>query len=135
VTVAVGLVLAVAAGLLTQSASGRRVEFGAQWYDVEPDAFARVGPGDAVLVDGQYPSTFLLPGNLPEGARVHVVQKDFTATPMLQWLATELERADSVWVVTGPDQTQIGPVGTIERDDCTRIRSNVVDRWLCPVTL
>jgi hypothetical protein len=26
-------------------------------------------------------------------------------------------------------------VGTIDYDNCTRIRSNVVDRWLCPLTL
>jgi hypothetical protein len=135
VTVVVGLALAIAAGLLTQSASGRRVEFGKQWYAVEPGAFSRVQPGDALLVDGQYPSTFLLPGNLPPDVEAYVVQKDFTGTAMLGWLKTELDAAQNVWVVTGPDQTQIDAVGTIERDACTRIRSNVVDRWLCPVTL
>lgn len=135
VTVVVGLALAIAAGLLTQSASGRRVEFGKQWYAVEPGAFSRVQPGDALLVDGQYPSTFLLPDNLPPDVEAYVVQKDFTGTAMLGWLRTELDAAQNVWVVTGPDQTQIDAVGTIERDACTRIRSNVVDRWLCPVTL
>ncbi len=135
ITLALGVVLTLAAGVLTQSASGRRVEFAQQWYQVEAGAFLRVQPGDAVIVDGQYPSTFLLAGNLPQGVPVHVVQKDFTGTAMLQWLKAELDQAQNVWVVTGPDQTQIDPVGTIGRDDCTRIRSNVVDRWLCPVTL
>ncbi len=134
--IALSLVLAVAAGLLTRSAQSRRVEFAHSWYEVEPGAFAAIRPGDAVLVDGQYPSTFLLPGALPPGVPVYVVQKDFTGTPMLGWLEQELAAAGRVWVVTGRPPSQVDPaLGTIDYEDCTRIRSNVVDRWLCPVRL
>lgn len=130
-----GLALTIAAGLLTSSAGSRRVESGGQWYAVEPGAFDRVLPGDVVLVDGQYPSTFLLPGNLPGEVEVHVVQKDFTGTPLRDWLIRDLT-GKRVWVVTGKPPSQVEPaVGTIDRDNCSRIRSNVVDRWLCPVTL
>ena len=134
-TVALGLVITMAAGLWTQSAQSRRVPFGERWYEVEPGAFERVLPGDVVLVDGQYPSTFLLPGQLPDGVDVHVVQKDFTGTPLQGWLERDL--ADRrIWVVTGKPPSQVDPaIGTIDYDNCTRIRSNVVDRWLCPVTL
>lgn len=134
VTLVAGLLLTVVAGLLTVSAAGRRVAFGSQWYEVQPGAFARVRPGDVVLVDGQYPSTFLLPGNLPGGVPVHVVQKDFVGTRLQEWLVRELASAGRVWVVTGSPPSQVDPaVGTIEYDKCTRIRSNVVDRWLCPL--
>ncbi|MCB0904521.1 MAG: DUF2029 domain-containing protein [Actinobacteria bacterium] len=130
------LVVAVVAGLLTVSAAGRRVPFGDQWFQVEPNGFEAVQPGDAVLVDGQYPSTFLLAGQLPDGVEVHVVQKDFTGTPLLGWLMGELEQARRVWVVTDAPPSQVDPaVGTILYDECTRIRSNVVNRRLCPVTL
>ncbi|MEZ5186919.1 MAG: glycosyltransferase 87 family protein [Candidatus Nanopelagicales bacterium] len=135
VTVAASLALALAAGLLTQSAQGRRVEFGQRWYEVEPGAFDRVQSGDVVLVDGQYPSTYLLPGQLPAGVGVHVVQKDFTGTPLLERLSDEIKGA-RVWVVTDDPPSQVDPVvGTIDYEDCTRIRSNVVNRRLCPVTL
>lgn len=130
------LVLAIVAGLLTVSAAGRRVPFGDQWFQVEPGGFEAVQPGDAVLVDGQYPSTFLLAGQLPDGVEVHVVQKDFTGTPLQGWLMDELQQARRVWVVTDDPPSQVDPaVGTIRYDECTRIRSNVVNRRLCPVTL
>ena len=136
VTTALTLALAVVTGVLTTSAASRRVEFGTSWYVVEPGAFARVQSGDAVLVDGQYPSTFLLPGNLPTDVTVHVVQKDFTPTPMRDWLLQDLQDARQVWVVTGRPPSQVDPaIGSIDYDNCSRIRSNVVDRWLCPVTL
>lgn len=136
VALAASLALTVAAALLTVSAAGRRVPFGTEWYDVSRDAFARVRSGDVVLVDGQYPSTFLLAGQLPDGVRAHVVQKDFTGTRLLGWLIEELTGSDRVWVVTGRPPSQVDPtVGTIDYGDCTRIRSNVVDRWLCPVIL
>jgi hypothetical protein len=130
------VVLTVAAGALTASAASRRVAFGERWYAVQAGAFDQVQPGDVVLVDGQYPSTFLLPGLLPASVPVHVVQKDFTGTPLSGWLREDLEEASRVWVVTGRPPSQVdGVVGTIDYDQCTRIRSNVVDRWLCPVTL
>jgi hypothetical protein len=134
VTVALGLILSLAAGLWTQSAQSRRVAFGQSWYEVQPGGFDRVLPGDVVLVDGQYPSTFLLPGQLPEGVDVHVVQKDFTGTPLQGWLEREI--ADRrAWVVTGKPPTQIDAgLGSIDYDNCSRIRSNVVDRWLCPLS-
>lgn len=136
VAAVLGLALTIAAGLLTASAASRRVEAGSQWYAVEPGAFDRVLPGDVVLVDGQYPSTFLLPGNLPENVAVHVVQKDFTETALRDWLLRDLADAPRIWVVTGRPPSQVDPaVGTIDYDGCSRIRSNVVDRWLCPVTL
>ena len=69
------LVVAVVAGLLTVSAAGRRAPFGDQWFQVEPNGFEAVQPGDAVLVDGQYPSTFLLAGQPTDG--VGMWQKDF----------------------------------------------------------
>jgi len=135
-TVAVGLLLAVLAGAWTQSAQSRRVPFGDRWYEVQPGAFAAVAPGDVVLVDGQYPSTFLLPGALPAGVAAHVVQKDFTATPLRGWLERELAGANRVWVLTGRPPSQVDPaIGTIDYEKCSRIRSNVVDRWLCPLTL
>jgi hypothetical protein len=131
-----GLALTLAAGTLTASAASRRVPFADQWYAVDPAAFTAVHPGDAVLVDGQYPSTFLLAGNLPPGVAVHVVQKDFTGTPLRDWLQADLAAAERVWVVTGRPPSQVDPaIGTIDYDECTRIRSNVVDRWLCPMTL
>ena len=131
-TVAMTLVLTVAAGLLTASAQSRRVDFGQRWYEVEAGAFDRVLPGDVILVDGQYPSTFLLPGNVPDGVGVHVVQKDFTGTALQDWLEAELAEAERVWVLTGRPPSQVDPaVGTIDYDQCTRVRSNVVDRWLC----
>lgn len=134
VALAVCLVLTVSAALLTSSAASRRVPFGGHWYDVGDDAFARVGSGDVVLVDGQYPSTFLLPGQLPQGVPVHVVQKDFTGTALLDWLADDIAGAGRVWVVTGRPPSQVDPaVGAIDYGKCTPIRSNVVDRWLCPV--
>ncbi len=133
VTVALSLILTVAAGLWTQSAQSRRVAFGESWYEVEAGAFDRVLPGDVVLVDGQYPSTFLLPDQLPDGVDVHVVQKDFTGTPLQGWLEREIA-GRRVWVVTGKPPTQVPDnLGTIDYDNCSRIRSNVVDRWLCPV--
>jgi len=136
VALVTALTLGLTAALLTQSASGRRVPFGQQWYEVDPDPFRVVNPGDAVLVDGQYPSTFLLPGMLPSEVPVHVVQKDFTGTPLQDWLLTDLRQADRVWVVTWRPPSQVDPaVGTIDYGQCVRIRSNVVDRWLCPVTL
>ena len=132
----VAVVAVLVAGVLTQSAQGRRVGFGDTWFAVQPWAFAEVRPGDVVLVDGQYPSTFLLPGNLPEGTDVHVVQKDFTDTALRDWLTSDLADAPSIWVVTGRPPSQVDPaIGTIDYDNCTRIRSNVVDRWLCPMTL
>ena len=136
IAMAISVVAVVVAGVLTQSAQGRRVAFGDSWFSVAPGAFAAVSPGDVVLVDGQYPSTFLLPGNLPEDATVHVVQKDFTDTPLRGWLVSEIGDAPRVWVVTGRPPSQVDPaIGTIDYDNCTRIRSNVVDRWLCPMTL
>ncbi|HQR80045.1 MAG TPA: hypothetical protein PLT68_07490 [Actinomycetota bacterium] len=136
VAVALSLVVTLGAALLTGSAASRRVPFGDHWYDVDPTAFSRVGDRDVILVDGQYPSTFLLPGIVPEGVQVHVVQKDFTGTRLLDWLADDLVGADRVWVVTGRPPSQVDPaVGRIDYDKCTRIRSNVVDRWLCPVIL
>ena len=136
VAMGVAVVAVVLAGVLTQSAQGRRVAFGETWFAVQPGAFAEVQAGDVVLVDGQYPSTFLLPGNLPDGTDVHVVQKDFTDTALRDWLVADLERAPRIWVVTGRPPSQVDPaIGTIDYDNCTRIRSNVVDRWLCPMTL
>jgi hypothetical protein len=132
VAAALTLALIVAAGLLTTSAASRRVPFADRWYEVAAGAFAAVRPGDVVLVDGQYPSTFLLPDQLPAGVDVHVVQKDFTGTPLLGWLREGL--TGTVWVVTGGPPSQIGPVGTIDYEQCVRIRSNIVDRWLCPLT-
>jgi len=127
------LIVAVGAGLWTQSAQSRRVEWGGRWYAVEPGAFDRVSPGDVVLVDGQYPSTFLLPQRLPADVPVHVVQKDFIGTPLQGWLEQQL--TGRIWVVTGRPPSQVDPaIGTIGYEECTRIRSNVVDRWLCPVT-
>ena len=135
-TIALSLVLAVGAGLLTESARSRRVEFSQRWYEVDAEAFAAVRPGDTVLVDGQYPSTFMLPDALPPAVPVHVVQKDFTGTPLVSWLEQDLAAARQVWVVTGRPPSQVDPaLGTIEYNECTRIRSNVVDRWLCPVKL
>jgi hypothetical protein len=65
-----------------------------------------------------------------------VVQKDFTGTPLRDWLQADLAAAERVWVVTGRPPSQVDPaIGTIDYDECTRIRSNVVDRWLCPMTL
>ena len=136
IAMAVAVIAIVVTGVATQSAQGRRVAFGDTWFAVEPGAFDAVGPGDVVLVDGQYPATFLLPGNLPAEATVHVVQKDFTGTPLRGWLVSELTDAPRVWVVTGRPPSQVDPaIGTIDYDNCTRIRSNVVDRWLCPMTL
>lgn len=136
VTLAVSLALTIGAGLLTQSGQGRRVEFGQRWYEVEPGAFGRVKPGDVVLVDGQFPSSFLLPEQLPAGVQTHIVQKDFTGTPLVGWLEAELEQARRVWVVTDGPPSQVDPaIGTINYDRCTRIRSNVVNRKLCPVKL
>lgn len=136
VTLAVSLALTVGAGLLTQSAQGRRVEFGQRWYEVEPGAFERVKPGDVVLVDGQFPSSFLLADQLPAGVQAHVVQKDYTSTPLLGWLNAELAQARRVWVVTDGPPSQVDPaVGTIKYGRCTPIRSNVVNRKLCPVKL
>jgi hypothetical protein len=67
---------------------------------------------------------------------VHVVQKDFLGTPLQGWLERDLAGADRVWVVTGRPPSQVDPaLGTIDYDNCTRIRSNVVDRWLCPLSL
>lgn len=130
------VIAVVAAGVLTQSAQSRRVVLGDTWFEVAPGAFAQVAPGDVVLVDGQYPSTFLLPGNLPPETPVYVVQKDFTNTPLRGWLLSELDGAPRVWVVTGRPPSQVDPaLGTIDYENCTRIRSNVVDRWLCPMTL
>lgn len=133
--VAVSLLIAISTAVWTQTAQGRRVDFGSQWFNVEPGAFDRVAPGDVVLVDGQYPSAFLLPGQLPKDVQVHVVQKDFVGTPLQDWLEKEL-RGERVWVVTGRPPSQVDPaIGTIDYEDCTRIRSNVVDRWLCPLSL
>ncbi len=127
------LALTVAAGALTTSAASRRVPFSDNWYEVPAGAFSAVQPGDVVLVDGQYPSTFLLPGQLPAGVDVHVVQKDFIGTPLLGWLRAEL--TGTVWVLTGRPPSQVDPaVGTIDYGQCVRIRSNIVDRWLCPLT-
>ena len=135
-TLVVTAVFALAAGLWTLSAQGRRIDRTDQWYQVSPAAFAVVAPGDAVLVDGQYPSTFTLPGQLPSGAHVHVVQKDFTGTPLREWLAADLAESGQVWVVTDKPQSQVnGVIGTIDYDNCTKIETNVVNRWLCPVTL
>jgi len=65
-----------------------------------------------------------------------VVQKDFTGTPLVGWLEQELAAAGQGWVVTGRPPSQVDPaLGTIDYNKCTRIRSNVVDRWLCPVKL
>ncbi|MBK6764611.1 MAG: DUF2029 domain-containing protein [Micrococcales bacterium] len=136
VALAVGLLITVLAGTWTQSAQSRRVPFGDRWYEVEAGAFAAVAPGDVVLVDGQYPSTFLLPQALTAGVAVHVVQKDFTGTPLQGWLERDLDGASRVWVVTGRPPSQVDPaIGTIDYENCSRIRSNVVDRWLCPLTL
>jgi hypothetical protein len=136
VAMTVSLLAVVAAGVLTQSAAGRRVAFADSWFDVQSGAFAALRPGDVVLVDGQYPSTFLLPDSLPPDTTVHVVQKDFTDTPLRAWLVSDLEAAPRVWVLTGRPPSQVDPaIGTIDYDNCTRIRSNVVDRWLCPMTL
>jgi hypothetical protein len=136
-TLITAVALVVVAGLLTESAAGRRVPFGDAWYVADPGPSSDVRPGDAVLVDGEYPGTFLLPGTLPEGVDVHVVQKDYTRTPLLGWLQRELEAADRVWVVTGRGpRTQVGGVvGRIRYKDCRRIETNVVNRWLCPVML
>jgi hypothetical protein len=136
-TLITAVALITLAGLLTESAAGRRVPYGQSWFEVEPGPLLDVRPGDAVLVDGQYPGTFLLPGNLPGGVDVHVVQKDYTATPLRDWLVRELRQADRVWVVTGKGpRTQVdGVVGKIRYKQCRRIRSNVVNRQLCPVKL
>ena len=135
VTFVISLIVAVTAALWTQSAQSRRVSFGDRWFSVEPGAFDRVGPTDVVLVDGQDPSTFLLPENRPDGVQVDVVQKDFIGTPLQGWLEDELN-GKRVWVVTGRPPSQVDPaVGSIDYDDCTRIRSNVVDRFLCPLSL
>jgi hypothetical protein len=132
----ISLVIAVVAGVWTQSAQSRRVAFGDRWYAVQPGAFDRLTYGDVLLIDGQYPSTFLLADNLPEGIRVHVVQKDYTGTPLQDWLEQEIADAPSAWVVTGRPGSQVDPiVGTIDYQNCSRIRSNVVDRWLCPFSL
>lgn len=136
IAMAIAVVAVVVLAAATQSAQSRRVAFGDAWFAVEPGAFDAVGAGDVVLVDGQYPSTFLLPGNLPTDMRVHVVQKDFTGTPLREWLLSDISDAPRVWVVTGRPPSQVDPaIGTIDYDNCTRIRSNVVDRWLCPMTL
>lgn len=135
-TFVAALVLAVLAGLLTESGNARRVPFSRQWFEVDPAGFERVTPGDAVLVDGQYPSSFLVAGTLPPEVAVHVVQKDYTDTPLLGWLKEDLAAAGQVWVVTGGEQSQVdGVVGTIDYRRCTRIESNVTNRRLCPVRL
>lgn len=136
-TLVVAVALVLFAGLLTESAAGRRVPYGHQWYEVDAGPLSKVRAGDAVLVDGEYPGTFVLPGTLPDGVDVHVVQKDYTPTPLLRWLRERLGDADRVWVVTGRGpRTQVGGVvGRIEYKKCRRIETNVVDRWLCPVRL
>lgn len=131
------MVLIVLTGLLTQSAATRRVSFGDQWWTVDRAALRVVGPRDAVLVDGQYPSTFVLPDALPDGTAVHVVQKDFLGTPLQDWLMQELARADRLWVITdarGPSQVD-GAVVQIDYSGCQRISTNVVPRWVCPASL
>lgn len=130
----VGLALVLA--LLTQSAASRRVPSGDTWFTVSEGAFSRVTAGDVVLVDGEYPSTFLLPDHLPSGVPVHVVQKDFTGTALTEWLRSDLAGAAQIWVVTDRGSSQVDAViGDVDESSCTKIESNVVDRWLCPVTL
>lgn len=130
----VTLALALATGLWTQSADSRRIDRGERWYQVAPGAFGAVDPGDVVLVDGQYPSTYALPGQLPPGTEVHVVQKDFTATPLRDWLLDDLEGAGRVWVLTDKPDSQVdGVIGEIDYAGCTKVETNVVNRWLCPV--